>query len=239
MTRVARRFGGLLASIVGLAGMAFAIIAIYETWLTVERLRVVVPNAIDQADAIVQSIQQQGQATSELLVTTRQHLTSLAVPIQELASRNRRLSNADILATLDETILRRMENVEHFSLSMQNSMRSMSNALLIFSLAAFSESGASSPNPNPDRWKELAASLSKSADLLEEASRSVSRIRSGQDVPPQQMDQLAQVLAQIDDHLQRVQVHIEQFSQTVDRTNIALNSVKEIAPAWIQRLPLC
>jgi len=238
MIKLARRFGGLLAALVGIAGMAFAIIAIYETWLTVKRLEIEVPNAFNQVETIVQSVHQQGQATNALLDTTRQHLTALRVPIQELASRNRRLSNAEILGALDESILRRMENVEHFSLSMQNSMRSMSNALLILDSLHVLDGPVASKSQRPNQWKDLAASLSESADLLEEASRSVARLRSGKDVGPEQMAQLASVLTQINEHVELVQDNIRQFSNAVEQTDKTLNSVKEVAPDWIQRVAI-
>jgi len=237
MIKLARRLGGILAGLVGLAGIAFAILAIYETWLTVKRLEAEVPNAFQQVETIVQSVHQQGQTTNALLSTTRQHLTAIRVPIQELASRNQTLSNADILATLDESILRRMENVEHFSLSMQNSMRSMSNALLILDSLHFLSAGEPKTQ-RPNQWKDLAASLSESADLLEEASRSVARLRSGKDVDSQQMAQLADVLRQIDEHVELVQENIRQFSSAVEHTDQTLNTVKETAPAWIQRVAI-
>jgi uncharacterized phage infection (PIP) family protein YhgE len=235
MTTLAKRFGGIVASIVGLAGIALAGLAIYEIWLTVERLYVEVPRGLDEVDQIVQSIHQQGQSTDALLETTRQHLVAIKIPVQQLASRNQRLSNADILSTLDEAILRRMENIEHFSLSMQNSMRSMSNALLILDSLPFLAQSPAPQTKSPNQWKELAASLAQSADLLEEASRSVSRIRSGQDVAPQQMAQLAEVLDQIDVHLHKVQENIRQFSYTVEQTDRTIGTVKAIAPIWIER----
>jgi uncharacterized phage infection (PIP) family protein YhgE len=238
MTKQARRLGGIVAALVGLAGVAFAIIAVYETWGTVKRLKVEVPNAFNQLDAVVQSVHQQGQATTTLLDTTRQHLAALRTPIQQLANRNQRLTNADILATLDETILSRMESVEHFSLSIQSSMRSMSNALLILDSLPFLGAVSPSRNPRPNQWRDLAASLSETADLLEEASRSVARLRSGQNVAPQQMDQLASVLKQIDDHLQVVQENVRQFSNAVEQTDQTLTTVKEAAPVWIQRIAI-
>jgi uncharacterized phage infection (PIP) family protein YhgE len=131
-----------------------------------------------------------------------------------------------------------MENVEHFSLSMQNSMRSMSNALLILDSLHFLNVPPASQNQRPNQWKDFAGSLSQSADLLEEASRSVARLRSGKDVDSQQMAQLANVLTQIDEHLLQVQENIQQFSNAVEQTDKTLTEMKEIAPGWIQRVAI-
>jgi hypothetical protein len=231
---VPRRIIGFLAVLIGVAGTALAVLGVYHTWRLHSRLRTQMPSALQHADVVVRSVQQQGQATNALLETTRLHLTSIREPISQLALQNQ-LDNAAILQTVDQQLLNRLESVEHFSLSMQNSIRGMSSALLILDSMPFLTGRPRRNRDEMGQWKTVAVSLTDTADLLGQVNHTLSSIRTGQNVSPQQLNQLADALNRIDGRLEEVQTHIARFNELVEGSSSQLDLLEGRIPQWLER----
>ena len=237
MKQTLTRIAGAAAVAVGLAGIVLSVLGVVYAWSTADQLRRVVPEQLGRLQTLVDSVHEQSEATGTLLQTARERVNAVSAAIEELSRRDEQQpATASILQTLDEDIGQRLQHADEFVISMQGSMRSLSNALLLLdSLPFFSAPVISAEEPRNRHWKSVATNLTEAADLLDEVRRIVGRIRSGQKVSPQQLAQVQESLGRIDGQLDSVQSEIRGFSQRAQETSAELRALRAAVPRWINR----
>ena len=237
MKRILSRILGAAAAAVGLVGIMLSVAAVIYAWNAADRLRRLLPEQLGRLQSLVESVQQQGDATGSLLQTARQRVNAVSAAIDELSRRNERHPAAEsILQTLDDDIGQRLQNADEFVASMQGSMRSMSSALLLLDSLPFFSAPVVAADGGPNRrWTSVAADLTEAADRLDEVRRIVGRMRTGQTVSPQQLEQVQESLDQIDRQLKSAQSEIRGLSQRLEETGTELTGLRAAVPRWIDR----
>jgi chromosome segregation ATPase len=235
--RFIKRVGGLAALAIGLTGAVLSVLAVNQAWVTAERLSREIPEMIGHLEAITNSTSQQGEATVALLGTARERIQSINATLEELSdTAGDKPVNTTILDTLEEDLGQRLETAEQFVASIQNSMRSMSSALLLLeSIPFFAPRVPRGETPRESQLGAVAINLVETADLLDQVTRNIARVRAGQSIPPRQLAQLQGTIEQIDHRLQSTQSEIQHFSLRVELTGNKLSKWKEDALQWIDR----
>lgn len=233
--RILVRMAGLVTALVAAAGVVFSGLAVQQTWLAADQLSRDVPVVLEHLEAVVNSVHGQAEATVSLLDTALDRMQLIRDAAEELASRSsQRATTATLLETLEEDIGQRLEIAEQFVVSMQASLRSTSQALLVLdSLPFVSTRLAPSGSQREGQLSSVATSLVGVADLLEQVTTTITRIRSEQALAPGQLEQVRSTLDRVDRELHAVQREISAFSQRVDDTGAQLESLQASIPQWI------
>ncbi len=229
-----KRAAGLVTGIVGAVGTALAVAAIVAVWNAAYRLEQNLPEAFGQAAAVLESINNQSTATVEILDAARRRVSAIQEPLRELSERDASGANAaSLLQTLYAQIARRLETAEELTVSMRNSMRSMTSALLLLDSLPFFASRLAPEGKTPAQWRAIAKSLTDAADQLDQVANSLANIREGQAISPRQLEQIQVMLGDVDHQLVLVRSDIYAFSQTLESMRSQLDALAERVEVWI------
>lgn len=240
MRNFIKRIAGLVAAAVGATGAVLSVLAIVQAWTIADRLSREIPEVLAHLEAIADSVREQGESTVSLLETARERVASISIAVEELSKKaGERPTTASILEALEPDIEQRLESAEEVILAMQNSIRSMSSALLLLdSIPFFKPWIAPAEGQDESHLKTVATSLTETADLLGQATEAVTRVRSGQTISPQQLAQLQETLVRVDRGLGDVESEIRLFSGRVEQTGSQLTRLREEVPGWIHNSAL-
>ncbi|RUL88694.1 hypothetical protein [Tautonia sociabilis] len=233
-----RRILGAAAALIGASGAIFSGVAAVEAWRLADRLEREVPEAVGDMERVVSSVQDQADATLALIDAARDRVRFVSETVEELASAaDRRPEETSLLETLDPDIARRLEAAEAFILALQESLRGLHRALVMLDalpiLPRRIAPAVGTPGDRP--LITVAASLAEAADLLDEATRTLDRLRSGQALSPRQLDQFRDLLGEVDRTLGDTRNQIGSFFDRLDQAGSRLADLRSAAPRWIRR----
>ncbi len=226
MQTLLKRVVGLTAGVIGLVGVVFAVAAVCAIWRSTQRLERDLPGMLSQAAAVLESIDQQSKATVGLLDAARRRVGAIQEPLQELARPTPSGANAaTLLETLDAQIGHRLIAAEQLTISMRDSMRSMTTALSLLDSLPFIRARLTSDARRPTQWQAVANSLTDAANQLDQVAQALTTIREGQTISPRQLEQLQEALAGVEAQLTTIRADIESFSDVIRDTRKQLEVI--------------
>ena len=237
---VVKAFVGLVAVCVGAVGIALSGFAIQYLWIGVQEFERQFPPVLDQVHATLDSLQEQGEATGNLLQGMRDHVGFISDAAEELANLSEtRPAQSTLLENLEHDIHRRLEHTEEFVVSMQETLRTLGGALgLLDSIPFFTpRMSPESPHREPP-LRAVSRALEEAADQLEQLSGIIARIRIEETLGPRQLAQVREILARVDSELQEVQGEIGRLAERVEGTRGQLAPLREQVPRWVQQAGL-
>jgi hypothetical protein len=80
-----------------------------------------------------------------------------------------------------------------------------------------------------------AITLNEIADLLDQVTDTIGRLRAEQPIGPRQLAQVQETLLLVDDKLYEVQSEVRQFSYRVERTGWQLAVLRQEIPVWLNQ----
>lgn len=232
---------GILATAVGIVGLALGVFLIMQVRETSARLEQEIPENLQHIEEMTRTIRYQGEAATKVLETTRDRVGFLGTSIEQLSKKlSRRDAASSVLVVIDEDIDNQLNNAKQFVLSMQNSMRNLGSTLLLFdSMSAFSRDGLgrfgtdrSIRDESPVR--SVAVGLTQTADLLDQVTQAINRLQSGQSISPVQLSQVHATLETVDRELQSIKAEVAEFSQTVGETEHKVSRMRQKSPAAVR-----
>lgn len=233
--------GGALAVLVGAAGVILCVVIFVEIRPAANTLSREIPQNLGHAVQIAQSVRQQGEATTEILETTRERLVQLGNTIERLSERLAETeTETTVLQALDADIDLQLSNAKQFVLSMQNSMRNLGSTLLLFdSISIFANQRVSTP-PGEQRAdspiRTVAVGLTETADLFDQVTSAIDKLQSGQSIRPAQLDNVQATLARVDRELIRINAEVKGFSTEVAVTEYKFTKLQEDAPVMVNHV---
>ena len=243
MKTTLKLLGGMAALLVGAAGVALSCSLIFQIRETSDRLEREIPHNLANVERIAQSVRLQGEATSQVLETTRERVGFLGESIARLSDKiSDRESATSVLVVIDEDIDTQLDNAKQFVLSMQNSMRNLGSTLMLFdSMSLFGHEGFSRPNPSDSTTPQnplrtVAIGLTQTADLLDQVTHAITRLQSGESINAIQLSQIQFTLKQVDNELFRIKSEVTKFSEEVGQTEAKFTHLKTHSPIWIRSI---
>jgi hypothetical protein len=233
--------GGIAALVVGAAGVTLSCSLIVQIRQTSSRLEREIPQNLAHVEEIARSVREQGEATSQVLQTTRERVGFLGESIARLSDKlNDRDSTSTLLTVIDEDIDAQLDNAKQFVRSMQSSMRNLGSTLLVFdSVSLFGHEGFS-PSSQADSARQqnplrtVAVGLTQTADLLDQVTHAINRLQSGESISPFQLSQIQFTLNQVDRELLRIKSEVTKFSEEVGQTEGKFRHLKTRSPVWVR-----
>jgi hypothetical protein len=231
--------GGALAVLVGAAGVILCVVVFVKIQPAANALSREIPQNLGHAVQISQSVRQQGEATTQILDTTRQRLVQLGNTIERLSGR---LAEANpetpVIRALDADIDLQLSNAKQFVLSMQNSMRNLGSTLLLFdSMSIFGNQRLSRPqseeSPEPNPIRSVAVGLKETADMFDQITNAIDKLQSGQRIRPGQLHNVQATLALVDLELVKINEEVKGFSAEVAVTEYKFTKLQEEAPRMV------
>ncbi|WP_169977555.1 hypothetical protein [Tautonia rosea] len=237
MLRLIKLCTGAFAILIGALGTVFGIGAVVGSWTLADRLSREVPASIADLEQVVDLVRQQGDASLTLIDTVRDRVRFVGETVEELAGVAQRDPEAPtLLEALDPDIEQRLEAAETFILALQDSLRSLNRALVLLdSVPFFPRRSVSERSADAPPLQNVASSLNEATTLLDEASRTLTRIRMGQALSLRQRAQFQELLAEVDFALSDVRNQIDTFFTSLDQASDRLGRVREGASVWIDR----
>jgi hypothetical protein len=233
--------GGIVALVVGAAGVTLSCSLIFQIRKTSDRLEREIPQNLAHVEEIAHSVRTQGEATSQVLQSTRVRVSFLGESIARLSDKlNDRDNASSLLMVIDEDIDAQLDNAKQFVLSMQQSMRNMGSTLQLFDSVSLlghegfspSSQGDSVRHQNPLRT--VAVGLTQTADLLDQVTQAINRLQSGESISPFQLSQIQFTLNQVDRELLRIKSEVTRFSKEVAQTEAKFTHLKTRSPVWVR-----
>ncbi len=237
--------GGILFMLLGIAGFVFSGFVIYQIRIAASSIEQEMPRNLGHIEQVAHSVHQQGEATGKVIETTRERLSFLGGTITSLSSKLKgRAQTPSVIVSLDEDVDNQLNNAKQFVHSMQNSMRNLGNTLLLFDSMSFLGSprfGGPSPRVEEEDGEanpihSVAVSLTKTADLLDEVTKAISKLQTGESIHPTQLDRIQTTLDRVDQELVAIQSEVNSFSKEVAETEGKLSTLKQESPAVVRYL---
>lgn len=233
--------GGIVALVVGAAGVTLSCSLIFQIRKTSARMEREIPQNLAHVEEIARSVRQQGEATSQVLETTRERVGFLGESIARLSHKlNDEGGSSSLLMVIDEDIDAQLDNAKQFVLSMQSSMRNLGSTLQLFDSVSllghegFSPSSQSESAPNQNPLRTVAVGLTQTADLLDQVTLAINRLQSGESISPFQLSQIQFTLNQVDRELLRIKSEVTKFSMEVAQTEAKFTHLKVRSPVWVR-----
>jgi len=233
-----KRILGSIAAGIGITGTVLSVVIIWHVWRLADQWSREIPHALRHLESMMASIQEQGEASETLFANARERLETIDTTVAELSKQAEQgPSTGTILRNLDREIEQRLLLAEEFLVSMQAGLQNISNALLFLDSMPLISRRLSTPSQRggPERQlADVAKTLNETALMLDEATEIVMRLRSGQALPPGQVEQLRTVLQRVDDGLAEIQTEVRLFSESLERTQEQVNRFEQILGARLQ-----
>ncbi|MEW4571002.1 hypothetical protein AB1L88_24300 [Tautonia sp. JC769] len=237
MLRLLKFLAGTSGVLIGALGTVFGIGAVVGSWTLADRLSREVPASIADLEQVVDLVRQQGDASLTLIDTVRDRVRFVGETVEELSGiAERDPGTPTLLEALDPDIEQRLEGAEAFILALQDSLRSLNRALVLLdSVPFFPRRGPSDRSADAPPLRSVADSLNEATALLDEASRTLNRIRLGQALSPRQRAQFQDLLDDVDFALGDVRAQIDTFFASLDQASERLAGLRAASTVWIDR----
>lgn len=237
MPRLLKMLTGAFAVLIGALGTIFGVGAVVGSWTLADRLSREVPASIADLEQVVDLVRQQGDASLTLIDTVRDRVRFVGETVEDLSGITERDPNAPtLLEALDPDIEQRLEAAETFILALQDSLRSLNRALVLLdSVPFFPRRSPSERSADAPPLRSVADSLNEATALLDEASRTLNRIRLGQALSPRQRTQFQELLDEVDFTLGDVRNQIDTFFASLNQASERLAVIRSASSVWIDR----
>jgi hypothetical protein len=228
---------GASGILIGALGTIFGLGAVVGSWALADRLSREVPASIADLEQVVDLVRQQGDASLTLIDTVRDRVRFVGETVEELSGiAERDPRTPTLLEALDPDIEQRLEGAEAFILALQDSLRSLNRALVLLdSVPFFPRRSSSDRSADAPPLRSVADSLNEATALLDEASRTLNRIRLGQALSPRQRAQFQELLDEVDFALSDVRNQIDTFFDSLNQASDRLAGLRAASSVWIDR----
>jgi hypothetical protein len=225
----------------GVVGLALCFFLVFEIRRTASQLEREVPENLEHIEQVAQSVRQQGEAATKVLESTRERVGFLGESIEQLSKKlSDRNAASSLFVVIDQDIDMQLNNARQFVLSMQNSMRNLGSTLLVFDSMSifggerFQRPGTAGAGREENPVRSVAVGLTQTADLLDQVTRAITKLQSGESISPIQLGQIQYTLKRVDLELNRIKSEVSQFSGEVAETEAKFTKMKQNAPSGIR-----
>lgn len=231
----------VIAIAIGALGTVLSVQVCRYSWSTAESVNRATEETCSQLEAVVGSVHEQSVAAVSIVSVASDRVQSVRASVGSLAGEDEQNGQvpSSYLKELDEEVLRRLAAAEEFVVTMQETLRNTGSALMVLdSLPLFSRKLMPQVESRETQLQTLAASLTELSDLLEQATRVLTEIRTDSSVDPKQLAQIEKAFARVEQKLTELEGEATEFSERLGEFQSRISDLRISIPQRVERFTM-